>query len=139
MLTSLRETELIERVERFSLKCVNVLELRGDRKALDTLNGEIRLGRYALSNSGFALRAQIECGGFLNIVELAGEGSATWDGGSRSGAILSIDTIRPTDNWQDVRPTMDAAHEVVKELFFGLLKPEIVEEWRPVWNSQAEA
>jgi len=135
--TSLKRTELVSGVERFSLKCINLIELKG-RHPFELLNGEIRLADYRVSSEGLHLRIQTERSRFLNIVEIASEATADLATGTRTGAMLSIDTIRSVNDsefWPNVPRAIDEAHQVLKEMFFELVREEIVGEWQPVWNS----
>jgi uncharacterized protein (TIGR04255 family) len=139
-LNALRETKLLESLERFSFKCVNLLEHDG-RHPLSVVDGALRLGSYTLSPAGLRVRAEVEDAGFVNIVELASGITIAWQGGGqRSGLMLSVDTLRPTTStefWPAALAHIDAAHAALKSIFFSLLTPEIIEDLGPVWGEQA--
>ena len=137
LLQAVQQTALISTVERFSLKCLNILELR-DRHPLQLLNAQLNLADMPIRDDGLKLRAEIGRADFTTILELAAIATAT---GSveppRSGLLLSVDSLRETtadEFWPDVMGHLDSVHDVVKEVFFSVLKPEVVEGFGPTWS-----
>jgi uncharacterized protein (TIGR04255 family) len=136
VLAAAHQTELLNSLERFSFKCVNILEAAG-RHPLALLNAELRLAEYAVTERGLRVRAESDHGGFINIIELGSTVSMEVGGVSRRGLMVSIDTLRTTTSeefWGSVSTQIDAAHAVLKEIFFNLLKPSVVEELGPTWE-----
>lgn len=133
---AIRATELIDSVERLAFKCVNILDL-GGRQPFALFNGELRLAAHTIGDRGFRLRAEIDQGGFTNIIECASVATMEVNQSTRSGLLLSIDTLRAITSaefWPAVPKHIDAAHTVLKELFLALLKPTVVEEYGPIWS-----
>jgi uncharacterized protein (TIGR04255 family) len=129
-----KKTGLIATVERYSFKCINVIEPKG-RHPFDILRGEFHLGNQKILRDGLHMRFHVEHPKLLNIIEVAGEATATWRGGARTGALVSVDTISAADNktfWSDLRANLDQAHLVLKGIFFGIVRQEIIEEWEPI-------
>lgn len=140
ILNVLRGSGLITGIERFSFKCVNVLELAG-RHPTELFNGELRLGGYELKPSGLLFRCEVDTAGFTSILEIAAIAVVKVEGTSKSGALLTVDTVKSvTDEefWQDPLALVEAAHSTVKEIFFGVLKPSVIEEYGPIWNAPKE-
>jgi uncharacterized protein (TIGR04255 family) len=135
-LHAFQETNRAERVERLSLKCVNVLEI-GQGSPLSLLSVELRLGEFSVTSRGFRLRNEFDLDGFINIVELAGQVTAEVPGEPRTGLLFSVDTIKNVeggDFWNTALPTLDDAHVTVKKIFFGLLAPTTLEALGPLWE-----
>lgn len=134
---ALRETGLLVRIERLSLKCINIVELRGD-SPLEPLSVRLELSGLTVRNNGFRLRTEAEVSGFTNIVELVSVVSTEVDGKPLSGLLCSVDTIKvieKDDFWDNSMPSLDAAHTVLKEIFFGLLAPATLEAMGPSWET----
>lgn len=134
----LNRTGLLGSVERYSFKCMNLIEPEG-RPPFEVLNGELRLGTYRYTDRGFRLRAELEQGGFVTLLEAVG--STTVNLGdkteSRAGLLLAVDSLAKTtaeEFWANPAQRIDAAHDVTKEVFFSLLTPKVIEELGPVWG-----
>jgi len=56
----------------------------------------------------------------------------------REGLLVTLDAIKPTTSdefWPSLSASLDAAHAILKETFFGLLKSHVVEECGPTWET----
>lgn len=139
VLGAIRETGLAEAVERFSFRCVNLLDSAG-RPPFAMLNGELRLADQLLANRGFRLRVEIDGDHeFINVVDIAGSATASINGVSKIGLLVSIDTIHETTPdafWPATSTHVDDAHAVLKALFFSLLAPAVVAECGPTWSAE---
>jgi len=138
-LEALRETELLESLERYSFKCQNLLEHEG-KHPLAVIDGDLRLGPHTLSADGLRVRAEIHHAGFVSIVDLASAVTVESSGGKRSGLLVSVDTLRPTTSeefWPAVSAHIDNAHDVLKAIFFSLLTPDYVRSLGPVWSEES--
>jgi uncharacterized protein (TIGR04255 family) len=138
VLEAARDTQLIDSLERYSFKCINLLDLRG-RYALSLLNAQFALSDYEISNRGFRLRAEMDHGAFVNVLEFVSEASVNDKGSTRSGLLFTLDTIRSISSeafWPSMLDHIDAAHSTLKEIFFRLLKPEVIDEYGPTWSTE---
>jgi uncharacterized protein (TIGR04255 family) len=135
-LQAFKDTSQVERVERLSLKCVNILET-GQGSPLSLLSIELKLGEFSVTDRGFRLRNEFDLHGFTNIVEIVGQATAEVQGKSRSGLLFSLDTIKQADGgdvWNTALSTLDDAHVTLKNIFFGLLAPATLEALGPLWE-----
>ena len=137
LLKSLRETRLIGSVERFSLKCINVIQTL-EESQLSLLDASIEIAGKTASDNGFHLRAETLEGNFVNIIEILPNTTVmVSDGSQKNGLMLNVDTIRNIDTehfWEDELGNLEQAHAVLKNTFFKLLKDETIKGLVPVWQ-----
>jgi len=139
VVTALRSTRLIHTVQRFSLKCINLLPITAGQYALDSLNAILTLDGHSATNSGLRVRAEISASPFTNVIDLAATVTAETAQGELKGLLFSLDTIHPappTDFWETPLDLLDSAHETIKGLFFSLLKEETIRSFEPEWGDQ---
>ena len=142
VLEAAKDVAILDRVERFSFKCVNVLNvpprtLDGD-SLLHGLEVDLRIDDLTITNRGLQIRAQIEKDGFINLLEIIPDAVVRSATGEREGALLSIDTIggveESVDFWSVAADRLDAAHSTLKTIFFSLLTNETIESFGPEWG-----
>ena len=84
------------------------------------------------------LRTEIKEGEFLHILQIAFPAEAILPKEPKiQGVLIDIDTIRPMkqeESWEDILRCLDDVHSALIELFFGLLKPEMIENLEPVYE-----
>ncbi len=136
LLNALSETKLLASAERYSLKFLNVIEIPDS--SLAPLDARFELGGSPVVDAfGFRFRTESNSGPFTTVIEIV-SGSVTLPGGSsKSGLIASIDSIRMregADIWNDPGSKLDEVHNVVKEIFFKLLKPETLAKLEPEYS-----
>ena len=135
-LAVLRESALVKRLERFSLKFVNILDVPEDSQ-LSLLNLDVRLGGITAPDDGFHLRTELRDAHLIRIVEITPKTTAKLSSGeSRSGLLLSIDCIKATSsgNLDELTPeAIEQVHQELKEVFFGLITPTTLSALDPTY------
>ncbi len=130
----LRETSLITRPERFSLKYIDIISF-GDRPSLRLLEILIKLDTIELTTDLVQLRTELRENGFLHIVQIVSPAQAAIATGEHfEGVLLDIDTIfksESADFWSDFQEQLNSAHRINKNMFFRLLKKETIENLGP--------
>ncbi len=133
----LRGTDIIETVERFSVKYVNVIPMQNDA-SLDQLKVSLTAGPFDLGKQATLLRTEVIEDGFLNIVQISTQVSTTLkDSEVVEGVLLDIDTICQRDFsnfWDEFDGLLEQAHNVEKKIFFGLLKESTIDNLDPQWE-----
>lgn len=133
-----RDTGLIDRLERFSLKYVNLFEL--DRPlGLGCLNLDLRLGKYEIGTRPVHFRTEIKEDDSTHIIQIASPAEAALPGVQErlKGVLLDIDTIKnleEDESWSDLDSWLDDVHTACKRMFFSLLKPETVDRLEPEYE-----
>lgn len=130
----LKETYLLSRPERFSLKYIDVISL-GEPPSLNLLEILIKLHTRELTTDLVQLRTELRENGYLHIVQIVSPAEAILSKEERfEGVLLDIDTICQQDGnkfWIDFREKLNRLHQLNKNLFFRLLKKETIEKLEP--------
>jgi len=134
----IRDTGLIDRLERFSLKYIDLIEL-DQPPSLGCLNLDLKMGGYELDTRPVQLRTEIKEGDLIHIIQIISPAEVSIPGehGSVSGVLLDIDSIRPMkedESWSDVNSHLDDVHLSSKKMFFGLLRPETIDKLEPEYE-----
>lgn len=133
-----RDTGLIDRLERFSLKYIDLIEL-DQLPSLSCLNLELKMGGYEINTRPVQLRTEIKEGDLIHIIQIvsSAEASIPGESGRVSGVLLDIDSIRPmkeNESWSDVDNNLDDVHLSSKKMFFDLLTPETTDNLEPEYE-----
>lgn len=136
LLGALNETKLLASAERYSLKFLNVIEIPD--KTLSPLDARFELGGSPVIDAfGFRFRTESNSGPFTSVIEIVSGSVALPSGISKSGLIASIDTIRMKEGaeiWNNPESKLEEVHDIVKEIFFKLLKPETLAKFEPLYG-----
>lgn len=131
---ALSKTQLIDRIERFSIKTTDLLPLE-IAPSLDALEVEIKLPTGRLATEPTHLRTECRQGGFTTILQAMSPADMVRIGSPKQrGVVLDIDVIRVEgleNFWNDAPTLLEEAHQVAKHLFFKLLKKETLEKLGP--------
>jgi uncharacterized protein (TIGR04255 family) len=133
-----QDTGLIERLERFSLRYIDLIEL-AQPIGLDCLNLTLKLGEYEINTRPVELRTKIEEGDLIHIVQITSPAEVVIpkEEGRLKGVLLDIDTIRllaEKGSWYDISEHLDDVHMACKKMFFSLLKPETIGKLEPEYE-----
>jgi len=135
---SVQETGLVKRLERFSLKYIDLIELERP-VGLAHLNLELKMGEYELAAKPVELRTEIEENDLVHIIQIISPAEVDLLGveGRLKGVLVDIDSIkRMTDDesWDVLYRRLDDVHESCKKVFFSILKPETVNSLEPEYE-----
>jgi uncharacterized protein (TIGR04255 family) len=140
VITIVRDTGLIDRLERFSLKYIDLIEL-DQPPSLGFLDLELKMGGYEIDTGPVQLRTEIKEGDLIHIIQVVSPAEAFIPGesGRVSGVLLDVDSIRPmkeNESWPDVDSHLDDVHSSSKKMFLGLLTPETIDNLEPEYEEQ---
>lgn len=135
---AVQDTNLIETLERFSLKYIDLIELE-QPLGLNCLNLALKLGEHEISTKPVQLRTEIKGNGLVHIVQIVSPSEVTLPGteGRLKGVLLDIDTIKPLveqESWDSLDQRLDDVHAACKKMFFSLLTPETVDKLEPEYE-----
>lgn len=136
---AVQDTGLVETLERFSLKYIDLIEL-AQPLGLRCLNLDLMLGTHEISTKPVQLRTELKEKDLIHIVQVVSPAEVTLPGmeGRLKGVLVDIDTIKPLSEqeaWKSLDERLDDAHTACKQMFFSLLKPETVDELEPEYGS----
>lgn len=139
LIGTLQAINMVEKVERYSLKYVNVISVPENHQ-ISSLNTRFELASQAVPEKGFQFRTEFESAPWVSIVQIVTNASVkTKLEGTRRGLLVEVDTIRmkePEALFSDVPNCLEDAHDNIKELFVSLLTPETLRNLEPVWREE---
>lgn len=138
LIAQLESTNLIHKLERFSLRYLDLIEL-DPPPSLDSLEVNLTVAARDLKKEKqpVQLRTEMKEEPFIHILQIATPIDVALGGtDQRRGTLVDIDTIYapPELSWNDVRNNLNEAHDRSKRLFFSLLTPEATKQHEPVYG-----
>lgn len=140
IVSAMFRSDIVQLIERFSLKYIDIIDLQGDRPT-SLVNLSLMLGNHTLEGETFALRIEIPGNDLIHAINVASYAKAKLqDGSIKEGLILDIDSIYNTNNagfaeWNsDLGQKLDYLHQANKQVFFDCLRDETVKMLEPVYD-----
>ncbi len=137
MLAVMKETGFVKRVERYSLKAVNLLQVP-DGDQLKTLNARFEIAGRKAQEEGFRFRTEFVEKALITIIDIATRASLSLEGGTKlSGLLIQLDTIKTSDFeriWHETGECLEELRGQLKPLFFGLLTEETTSALGPSYE-----
>jgi len=135
---AVQETGLVDRLERFSLKYIDLIELEKP-VGLAHLNLELKMGGDDLTAQPVQLRTEIKENDLIHIIQIISPAEVALAGteGRLKGVLVDIDSIRPMadgESWDVLYERLDEVHASCKKMFFNILKPETIEDLEPEYE-----
>lgn len=135
---AVQETSLVERLERFSLKYIDLIELEKP-VGLAHLDLELKMGGYELAAKPVQLRTEIKENDLIHIIQIISPAEVGLPGteGRLKGVLVDIDSIKPMvggESWDALYQRLDDVHASCKKMFFSILKLETVDSLEPVYE-----
>jgi uncharacterized protein (TIGR04255 family) len=135
------ETTIVETIERYSLKYIDVIEGGNLTEQIQRINMDIRVGSHTVQRESFTVRLDIPHDRFINVVQIVASVVANMaDGQARQGTMVDTDTICTYQTSdlikfkEDLPNFLDAIHIENKKMFFECLKPETISFLEPVYE-----
>lgn len=124
----LKNTNMINNIERFSLKYIDVI----DKKiaGVNELFLSIKVGDHDINHHPFQLKSEIRDGDVVSIVQIISPVKAFAKNKHIDGVLIDIDTVQTVDNifWEKHSEMLSNAHNHGKSIFFGLLSENVLEK-----------
>ncbi|WP_290652415.1 TIGR04255 family protein, partial [Aquisalimonas sp.] len=135
---ALKETQLLDKIERFSLKYVDFISF-DESPSLDWVRFDLKLGDRPLSDHPIQLRTEIRERELLKIVQVVNPANVRMTRDekqsiSKKGLLVDIDTIddnRSSDFWSVFPDRLRYVHDEGKKLFFEIISPSTRERLGP--------
>jgi uncharacterized protein (TIGR04255 family) len=139
--TSLLESKLVSRVERYSLKYVNVLKTNEIPDSLGALALRLEIGHLELNKMATSVRTETLTDELVTIITLTGGVTVQAEGQAPiQGSLLDIDSIcqsKPMDPeafMASMSSELDRVRHINKATFFECLTVETINELGPVFK-----
>lgn len=135
VLDILKDSGLIAKVERASMKATNVVDAEVGHQ-LAKLNISVSIAGRQPQEQGFLLRYESREAGLIRIVQVSPNNvlAHAASGLKRAGLLLSIDCIDGIENgqfWDRSAEVLENLHDETKKVFFDLITPETLAELGP--------
>lgn len=141
VVSELKDIGIVESIQRFSMKYIDLIPVAGIEEQVLAINGTIELGHHALKSEVFSLRIELPQDDLLHAVQIVSSATANLpDGSTRDGLIVDIDTISNLDNedfpsWMETAADkLDSLHLSNKKMFFNCLRASTIESLEPVYD-----
>jgi uncharacterized protein (TIGR04255 family) len=137
ILKAVQNAGIIGRIERHSLKYVNLLPSAGLAEQFSLVRYSSNVGSYDLTKCVSAASFEVRDQGLTNLVELKANARVTGPDGTRlEGLLVSVDSIdlMPGEFWSDCDKRIEKVHHVEKSIFFDLLTDHALAKFQPVWE-----
>jgi len=138
----LKETHLIDELERYSMKYVDIIDGKNITEQINRTNIELKIGNHKLASDHFTVRVEIKRDAFINIVQIATSSSVVLASGeARTGLLIDVDTVadHKTADFakftHELQDRLDIIHDQNKTMFFECLTPETIEYLEPVYDT----
>ncbi|CZH22141.1 Uncharacterised protein [Legionella pneumophila] len=135
----LENSKLISKVERYSLKYVDILEAEKTQEQLDLIKFQIQLGDYDIKKEPINLRIELSENHFLHVVQIISNSILEERGKTiKKGLLINIDSLvnNPTNNfWNSLSESLEEIHTASKNLFFNFLKKETITSLEPIYET----
>lgn len=131
LITVLQQTQLINQIEQVSLKYLNLLAHETHSNLLTGLNVTVQLAELNLEN--FNLQTEIKQNDITTVVQIIPNTMliSNVNNEINKGLLLDISshlkTVDNNDFWNNPLNLLDRLHQVQKDLFFKMLKKELVQ------------
>ncbi len=125
------DSDIVQNVERYSIKYVDIIEGEDLAKQIERVALDILIGTHRLKEENFTVRVEIPHENFINAIQIAAPASAKIPNAQeRKGVLVAIDTVC---NYQtsdlsefmvEFIDRLDQIHNETEKTFFDCLKPE---------------
>lgn len=135
LINAVDRMKLIDRLERFSLKYIDLIDLK-QPPDLSCLNMTLMLGGEKINTLPVHLRTEIREKSLIHIIQIISPAEVVIPGdpGKHVGVLLDIDSInvfQEKGTWQEVDALLEEVHSASKRMFFNLLTNEAIEKLDP--------
>lgn len=141
ILNLVSELEIINSVDRFSMKYIDLVPAKTLKEQVDLANISLTVANHDLIQEQFLIRTEIAKDSFVNIVELiAGAKVELPNIGEVEGLVVSVDSILNlngttlSDMLVGFEAKLETIHTTNKTLFFDCLKPQTITNLEPIYE-----
>lgn len=136
----LDNTGIIEKIQRYSLKYIDLIPIKNIAEQVASVNLSVNLSNHRLEKEIFQFRIELADGEYINVVQIIAAGVVTSEAGTtKEGLIIDIDTIRKTDNniktlIPELEGRLEEIHLTNKKMFFTCLTPATLDMLEPIYE-----
>lgn len=129
----------IDRITRFALRYVNLLELKEPQLQVAAFNWQVTLGQHAVHDQPTLVRMEIRQGQHVHALQVATGATTVSAAGTKHGAIVDIDSycecsIAPTDFLSSADESLEVLHRENHVIFFSMLTSATLQSLGPKYD-----
>ncbi len=136
----LEKCNLLTKIERYSLKYVNLIEAESTAEQLSLIDFDLKLGKEKVKEDAVNMRVDLQRKTFLHAVQIISNSIVEENGNqTKKGILVSIDSIATNltpDFWKSLAKNLENIHTVNKELFFEFLKDQTIRSLEPIYDNE---
>ncbi len=135
VLSILIDNDIVESVERFSIKYIDLIEADSVKEQVELVNVSLSIGDEKLENQPYQIRMDVMKNNLMNIIQIIS--NATYEdlnNNTRDGVIIDIDSIKLINNISasqlknNLENDLEQMHQTSKSIFFSCLKEKTINE-----------
>lgn len=137
----IKDSNLTKKIERYSIKYINLLESTNTKEQVELVNLNLKIGEKNLKEEVFQVRIEIPENTFINCIQIVANVTATLPNNiTKQGLIIDIDTIQKVDTksiddlLQNIEEHLSELHQSNKSLFFSYLKESTITSLEPEYE-----
>lgn len=134
ILTKIIKTNVIQKVERIGIRYINFFS----QKILKSLNLSIKVDNEELKDEPTTLRTEFTKDNFVRVIQVVNQAPVNIRNTTKIGSLVDIDCIYTNTSTiplaiNEFSNIINKGHQVEKETFYNLLKPEFIKTLNPVY------
>lgn len=137
----LSETGIIESVDRYSMKYIDLIPSSSLQEQVSMVNFDVTIAGHKLEKEHFQLRMDIPTESFVSIVQIASSATVKLNDKTYGvGLVFDIDTIagRISISMEELlsqfEEKLEAVHHRNKSMFFSCLTPPTIASLKPIYD-----
>ena len=137
ILNILIEIHIVESVQRYSIKYINLIPSESLEEQVSFINFNVTLANHRLTNEAFQLRLEVNEGQLVNVISIMSSAEIVLpDDSVRKGVIVDIDTIAILNDvsLETLVGRFDDTRKVNKIKFFDCLTQKTIESLEPIYE-----
>ncbi len=132
---------IVETVERYSLKYIDLFPATTNREKVSMLNMKVMIADHELKEEPFQMRMEISKDELIHAVQIVSSANAVLHNGlTKDGLVVDVDTIAVIDGismeilLNDFSKKLDSIHSANKSMFFDCLRSETIAALGPSYE-----
>lgn len=137
----LATANIVAKLDRYSLKYVDVIDGKDISEQIGRVNLQLKLGKHTLRSEPFNVGVEVARDDFVHLVKIAASVTASrLDGKTQNGVLVEVDSIRnkATSDLsmfeQELPDLLEAIHASNKRMFFDCLRKSTIEYLEPIYE-----
>lgn len=127
-----RDLGIIARVTRFGLRYIDFFDLN----IFEKIGVQVLVRNEDKAQQKLIARVEQPNGNYFTTLMVSNDATKDVPSGPRKGSVLDLDTFLPDgadDFFDRMTNILDDAHDIEKNLFFALLRPDFLDELKPTY------